>query len=77
MNKKIQNVLKNISKVENIKLEDCSIYNEYSVIVLYKDGSDIIICDDSKEANKLYAYLMKNLNDYQLLRGKTDDEPCK
>lgn len=76
MNKKIQNVLENISKVENIKLEDCSIYNEYSVIVLYKDSSDIIICNDSKEANKIYAYLRKSLNDYQLLNDKMDDGRC-
>lgn len=76
MNKKIKKVLDNISKVENIKLEDCSIYNEYSVIVLYKDSSDIIICNDSKEANKLYDYLINSLNDYQSLHNKTDDGRC-
>lgn len=38
------------------------IYQEYSIIVLYKNNSEIIVCESSEEANKLYSYLMKKLN---------------
>lgn len=60
--KQIESVLKNIKNIQDVKLEDCKIYQEYSVIVLYKNNSEIIVCESSEEANKLYAYLMKNIN---------------
>lgn len=60
--KQIESVLKNIKNIQDVKLEDCKIYQEYSVIVLYKNNSEIIVCESSEEANKLYSYLMKKLN---------------
>lgn len=60
---KIEKVLSNLGNVQSIKLEDCEAYNEYSVVVLYENGSDIIICENSKEANKLYYYLNEKLNE--------------
>ena len=48
----VKKVINNLSKVVEIKLEDSEVYNEYSVIVLYKNGSDIIVCENRKEAKK-------------------------
>lgn len=67
---KINSVLTNIQNVEEIKLEDCKIYNEYSVIVLYKNDSDILFCDDSEEANDIYNRLMSAFNDYKATEQK-------
>lgn len=71
---KIKKALDNISKVENVKLENCDIYKEYSVVVLYKDDSDIIICEDSKEANTIYSILSKQLSAYKVARPGNDNE---
>lgn len=67
---KINSVLTNIKDVEEIKLEDCKVYDEYSVIVLYKNDSDIILCDDSEEANNIYNRLMSAFNDYKATQQK-------
>lgn len=67
---KINSVLINIKDVEEIKLEDCKVYDEYSVIVLYKNDSDIILCDDSEEANNIYNRLMSALNAYKATEQK-------
>lgn len=67
---KINSVLTNIKDVEEIKLEDCKVYDEYSVIVLYKNDSDIILCDDSEEANNIYNRLMSAFNDYKVTEQK-------
>ena len=67
---KINSVLTNIKDVEEIKLEDCKVYDEYSVIVLYKNDSDIILCDDSEEANNIYNRLLSALNDYKATEQK-------
>ncbi len=67
---KINSVLTNIKDVEEIKLEDCKVYDEYSVIVLYKNDSDIILCDDSEEANNIYNRLMSAFNDYKATEQK-------
>lgn len=61
----IEEILENIANIEEIKIEDCVIYNEYSVIVLYKDGSDIIECENSEEANALYDSLTNKLNQHK------------
>lgn len=62
---KIDRVLKNLSNIVEIKIEDCEVYNEYSVIVLYEQGSDIIVCNDTKQVNNLYNYLTKRFNEFQ------------
>ncbi|MBR2969758.1 MAG: hypothetical protein IKC49_01750 [Clostridia bacterium] len=62
---KIDRVLKNLSNIVEIKIEDCEVYNEYSVIVLYEQGSDIIVCSDTKQVNNLYNYLTKRFNEFQ------------
>jgi len=62
---KIDRVLKNLSNIVEIKIEDCEVYNEYSVIVLYEHGSDIIVCSDTKQVNNLYNYLTERFNEYQ------------
>lgn len=67
---RINSVLTNIKDVEEIKLEDCKVYDEYSVIVLYKNDSDIILCDDSEEANNIYNRLMSAFNDYKATEQK-------
>ena len=67
---KINSVLTNIKDVEEIKLEDCKVYDEYSVIVLYKNDSDIILCDDIEEANNIYNRLMSAFNDYKATEQK-------
>lgn len=72
--KQIESVLNNMENVQTIKLEDCKIYQEYSVIVLYKNNSEIIVCESSEEANKLYAYLMKKLN---INKQKTNNDLTK
>ena len=58
-------MLKNLSNIVEIKIEDCEVYNEYSVIVLYEQGSDIIVCSDTKQVNNLYNYLTKRFNEFQ------------
>ena len=62
---KIELAYKNIEKIQEIKLEDCDIYNEYSVIVIYEHHSDIIICENSGNANVLYGYLSAAFQDYK------------
>lgn len=62
---KIDRVLKNLSNIVEIKIEDCEVYNEYSVIVLYEQGSDIIVCNDTKQVNNLYNYLTERFNEYK------------
>jgi len=61
----ILEMLNNISNIEEIKIEDSVIYNEYSVIVLYKNNSDILVCENSDEANFLFNYLTDKLNQYK------------
>ncbi len=61
----LKKVLRNLESIEEIKLEDCKIYNEYSVVVLYQNDSDIIICNDSSDANMIYGYLTKELYKYK------------
>ncbi len=62
---KIDRVLKNLSNIVEIKIEDCEVYNEYSVIILYEQGSDIIVCNDTKQVNNLYNYLTKRFNEFK------------
>ena len=68
----IDEILQNILEIEEIKIEDCAIYNEYSVIVLYKEGSDIIECENSEEANSLFDFLTIKLNQYKEINNKED-----
>lgn len=64
-NSNIKKVSKKLNKIEGIKLEISKVYNEYSVIVIYDDGSDIIICQTAKEAEKIYEKLNKKFEDFK------------
>ncbi len=63
--KQLSKILNNLSNVQQIKLEDSKVYSEYSVIIISQHYSDIIICETSKQANKLYSYLTEKLNEYK------------
>lgn len=71
--KQIKRVLSRLEDVEEIKLEDCKVYNEFSVVVLYPNDSDIIICDNSKDANRIYSLLTEEHNRYKSSRQLSDD----
>lgn len=71
----IKKVLSDLSDVKEIKLEDCKIYNEYSVIVLRKNDSDVIICDNSEDANRIYNFLTEKFNKYKSSNKSLVDEP--
>lgn len=62
---RVKNVLKNLPRIVEIKLEDCKVYDEYSVIVLYDEDSDIISCNSSDEANAVYNYLTEKFNNFK------------
>lgn len=67
----IKKVLNNLSNIKEIKLEDCKIYNEYSVIVLRQNDSDVIICDNSEDANRIYNFLTEKFNKYKSRNNKS------
>ncbi len=56
----------NFEEVEKIKLIDCPMYNEFSVIILLKNGKTIIKdLDTSEEAEDLYNKLQTQLKEYK------------
>lgn len=56
----------NFEDVEKIKLIDCPMYNEYSVIILFKNGNTFIKdLDTSEEAETLYNQLNAKLKEYK------------
>lgn len=71
--KQIKKVLNNLENVMAIKLEDVKIYNEYSVIVLYQNDSDIIICDNSEDAKNIYNFLTEKFNKYKSSKSSADE----
>ncbi len=72
---RIEKVAKNISNIKEIKLEDCEVYYEFSVIVFYKDGKkDIIICDTSEEANFIYNCLKEKVDKQNDLKKPKDEK---
>lgn len=60
----LKEVFRNFQHVVDIKLEDCKILNEYSVIVLYENDSDILICENSAQANLIYEFLINELSKF-------------
>ena len=59
-------MIENFEDVEKIKLIDCPMYNEFSVIILYKDGlTKIIELNSSKEAEELYYELNTQFEYYR------------
>lgn len=71
-NDKIKIILNKLPNIEEIKLEDCDIYQEYAVVVLYKgNDSDIIICDNGYDAKILYGYLTERLEEFQAQNANT------
>jgi len=59
-------MLENYENVEKIKLIDCPMYEEYSVIVLFKDGKTRVIdLDTSEEAIELYQMYMQEFNEFK------------
>lgn len=66
----IEKVLNRSKDIKEIKLENCKIYNEYSIIVLYQNDSDIIICDNSEDVKKIYDFLTKELNKQKIKNNK-------
>jgi len=59
-------MIKNFEDVEKIKLIDCPMYDEYSVVILLKNGKTIIKdLDTSEEAIKLYNQYMKEFKEYK------------
>lgn len=60
----LKEIYKNLQYIVDIKLEDCKVLNEYSVIVLYENDSDIIICENSAQANLIYKFLVNELNKF-------------
>ena len=56
----------NFEDVENIKLIDCSMYKEYSVLILFKNGDTFIKdLDTSEEAQKLYNTLYQQFQQFK------------
>lgn len=66
----IEKVLNRSKDIKEIKLENCEIYNEYSIVVLYQNDSDIIICDNSEDVKKTYVFLTKELNKQKIKNNK-------
>lgn len=71
---KIERAIKNLSNIVDIKLEKCDVCKEYSVIVLYKDDSDIIICDSGRDAETLYRLLTQRVNSQNQKRLEREEE---
>lgn len=61
---RLKEIFRNFQHIVDIKIEDCKIYNEYSVIVLYENDSDVLICESSTQANLLYEFLIDELNKF-------------
>lgn len=59
----LNKILLNLSNIEGLKLENSASVYEFSVIVLYKDDSDIIICENSKELNIIYEFINEKLEE--------------
>ena len=62
--KKMDRVLSNLENIKQVKIEDSEAYNEFYVTVIYQNGSDIIICDNSEEVNIVYRYITQKLNEF-------------
>lgn len=58
---RINNRIINLDYLERAKLIDCEMYNEYSIVLLWKtrNGSLIIDFDTTEEVNDSYNNLMK------------------
>lgn len=61
---RLKEIFRNFQHIVDIKIENCKIYNEYSVIVLYENDSDVLICESSTQANLLYEFLIDELNKF-------------
>ncbi|MBR4998264.1 MAG: hypothetical protein IKY10_00135 [Clostridia bacterium] len=64
-------MIKNFEDVVRIKLIDCPMYNEYSVVILLKNGNTIIKdLDSSEEAEGLYNTLISQLKEYEAKKSE-------
>lgn len=59
-------ILKTLPNIKDIKLEDCKVYNEFTVVVLYDKDSELISCNTSEEANTIYNFLQSKIKELQI-----------
>lgn len=59
-------ILKTLPDIKDIKLEDCKVYNEFTVVVLYDNDSELITCDTSEEAHAIYNFLQSKIRELQV-----------
>lgn len=70
----LEQIIRNLPYIMDIKLEDCKPLNEYSVVVLYENDSDIIICENSAQANLIYKFLVDEVNFFKLQQDIEDHQ---
>lgn len=59
-------MVENFEDVEAIKLIDCPMYKEFSVVILFANGkTKIKELSTSKEANELYNQLMLKFDEHK------------
>lgn len=61
----------NVANVESIKKELCDVYSEYSLIILFNQFSDLMICDSAEEVKKLSKQLKNAVKEYRENKTKT------